>query len=123
MTELELEDDASDGRVLTWAVLLGRWVELARSAVALPDDSAGRAMKASISDIIMLQAVWMALGEVGRLSADQRQLGLDQAAVLIDRHERAVRDRFVEGLPAAVREVIDDARERLEEELGREGDA
>ncbi|MCC5831051.1 MAG: hypothetical protein JJU36_16535 [Phycisphaeraceae bacterium] len=109
-------------RALTWAALLGRWIELARSSLALPDDEEGRAMKASVPDIIMLQAVWMALGELDRLAEDERQLGIDQAAVLIQRHTQAIGDRFGDAIPAALLEVIEDARDRLRHVRGDEPD-
>lgn len=104
-------DDLSD---VTWAVLLGRWVDFARSALALPDDAAGRRLRESVPDIIMLQAVWYALGEVDDLDADQRALGLDRAAVLIERHAASLRERFAdEPLPELIGELIRDARSRL----------
>lgn len=101
---------------VTWAVLLGRWVDFARGALALPDDAAGRRLRASVSDIIMLQAVWHALGEVGDLDDDQRALGLDRAEVLIDKHTAALRERYRnESLPEMLAELIIDSRERLRE--------
>ena len=100
---------------VTWAVLLGHWVDFARSALALPDDAAGRRLRASVPDIIMLQAVWHALGEVDGLDPDQRALGIDRAEVLIDKHAAALHDRFGnDALPDLVAELIDDARARLE---------
>jgi hypothetical protein len=101
---------------LTWAVLLGRWVQFARSAVALPEDAAGRRLRDSVGDIIQLQAVWFALQHVDELPADERALGLDKAEVLIDKHAAALRERFgEEALPAMIRELIDDARNVLRE--------
>ncbi len=97
---------------LTWAVLLGRWVDFARGAVALPDEGESGRVKASVADAIMLQAVWFALGQVDELPGDQRALGLDRAAVLIEKHETALRDRWRdEPLPAAMEELLAEARE------------
>ena len=102
---------------MTWAALLARWVEFARSAVGLPDDEQGRRLRDSVPDIIMLQAVWCALREVGDLDAGQRALGLDRAAVLIDRHAGAIESRWQnEPLPELLRELIDDARSQWERE-------
>lgn len=99
-----------DARKLTWAALLGRWVEFARSALALPDDAPGRALRSAVPDIIGLQAVTMALGEAGELEPDQRALGLDRARVLIERHTRHLRKLFEDGgLPDKLAELIDDA--------------
>ena len=102
---------------LTWAALLGRWIEFARSAVALPDDDAGRAVRQCVPDIIMLQAVWFALGHLDELDRDERLLGLDRAEVLIDKHAAAIESRFASlTLPEQLRDLIADARRRLTEQ-------
>lgn len=98
---------------LTWSVLLARWVEFARSAVALPTEGEGATMRASVADIIMLQAVWFSLGHMDDLTAEQRALGLDRAAVLIDKHAGALETRWAAAMPDAMRELIADAREQL----------
>lgn len=103
-----------DARKLTWAALLGRWVEFARSAVALPDDAPGRAVRAAVPDIIGLQAVTMALGEAELLEPDERALGLDRARVLIERHTRNIRTQFADqDVPAMLTELIDDAEQAV----------
>ena len=106
-------------RQLTWAALLGRWVEFARSALALPKDTIGTAMRESVPDIIMLQAVWFALKDMDGLTATERALGLDRAEVLIDKHADALNRRWAgDGstpMPRQLQELIDDARNRLEE--------
>ena len=115
---------------LTWAVLLGRWVEFARSAVALPDDAAGRRWRAVVPDMIQLQAVWFALESWPQLAPQQRALALDRAEVLVDRHHRNILrawerpaseaggihaadgqdQRELEQLPEALTDLIDDSR-------------
>ena len=103
-----------DSEKLTWAALLGRWVEFARSAVALPKDAAGERLRDSVADIIALQAVWFALQHLGELDADERALGLDRAAVLIDKHVAALRRRFGgESLPPQLQELVSDATREL----------
>jgi hypothetical protein len=99
---------------LTWAVLLGRWIEFARGAVAFPDDDAGRRMRASVGDIIMLQAVWYALANLDELEPDQRALGIDKAELLIEQHTAAIRQRWQgRAVPAMLGELIDDAHQQL----------
>lgn len=99
---------------LTWAAMLGRWVDFARSSVALPDDAAGRKLKASVPDLIQLQAVWFALQHLGDLPAAEQALGRDRAGVLIERHAAALAERFADqGVPAGMAELIDDARSAL----------
>lgn len=98
---------------LTWAVLLGRWVSFARGALALPDDAEGRRLRASVPDIIMLQAVWFALQDLHGLDAEQRAVGIDRAALLIDRHGEALAARWGPAMPPLLREVLEDARRQL----------
>lgn len=81
-------------RQLTWAALLGRWVEFARSAVALPDDAEGQAWKQVVPDVIGLQAVAMALREADQLAPDERALAVDRARLLIERHTRNIHEAF-----------------------------
>lgn len=108
---------------LTWAALLGRWVDFARSALALPTDVEGRRMRDAVPDIIALQAVWFALGRLDELGRDQRMLGIDRAGVLIERHGAALRERWGdEAMPPLLEELIRDAREAWARESGR-GDA
>lgn len=112
-------------RSLTWTAVLGRWVDFARSAVALPDDATGQAMKASVPDIIMLQAVWFALQDLSELPADQRALGIDRAAVLIERHRSAIERRWRrDAWPGTLSELVRDV-EQLQalraQELGSPG--
>lgn len=103
-----------DPQALTWAAMLGRWVDFARASVALPDDAGGRKLKASVPDLIQLQAVWFALQHLDELPPDERALGRDRAGVLIERHAGALRERFTdEGVPAGMAELIDEVRAAL----------
>jgi len=103
-----------DAQRLTWAALLGRWIEFAKSAVALPQDQPGKRLRQSVPDIIMLQAVWFALQHMDELSADERALGLDRAELLIEKHSDAIRSRWAaDPLPAQVGQLITDAHEQL----------
>ena len=106
-------NDFTENR-LTWAVLLGRWTDFARSSLALPDDATGRAMKASISDIITLQAVYFALQELPILNADEQAIGRDRAAVLIQRSQSAIDQHWCgQVLPELLQQLIDDANRQL----------
>jgi hypothetical protein len=107
MTELRPES-------LTWTGLLGRWVEFAQTAVALPDEGEGAQWRASVPAIIQLQAVTFALAELGELAADERALGRDRATLLIrasaeelDAHWRG------EPMPQGLLELRADARTAL----------
>jgi hypothetical protein len=100
-----------DAHKLTWAVLLGKWVEFARSAVALPNDEQGNKLRQSVPDLIMLQAVWFALQHMNELSTDQQALGVDRAGVLIDHHVQSLTQRWSpDALPDQIQQLIDDAK-------------
>lgn len=102
-------------RELTWSVLLAKWVTFARSAVALPASGAEGLFKQSVPDIIGLQAVWFALGELDGLPNDQKSLGIDRAAVLIQTHGTNLRHRWAgETMPQGLVELIRDAESRLQ---------
>jgi hypothetical protein len=97
-------------RQLTWAALLGQWMQFAQSALALPDDAMGRAGRAAVADIIGLQAVTMALHEAHELPVDERSLGLDRARILVASHTDSLQRIFAAGpLPPLILELIDDA--------------
>lgn len=108
------EPDPLPTEALTWAGLLARWVEFAQSAVGLPDAGDPGRLKASVPDIVMLQAVWFALGQLESLPTAERALALDRAAVLIDRHTNALKQWWGGSEPpAALLELVKDARARL----------
>lgn len=95
---------------LTWSALLGRWIEFAQSAVALPDNAEGRAWKRAVPEIIGLQAVAMALSEADQLDDDERALGLDRARLLVAAHTEKLVALFGEDLlHPQLMELIDDA--------------
>ena len=94
---------------LTWAVLLARWTDFARGAVALPEEGEPGKVRQSVADIITLQAVWFALGQMDELGPAEQAIGLDRAGVLINRHSEAIRARFgVDPLPEGLTDLLDD---------------
>ena len=104
---------------LTWAVLLARWTDFARSAVALPEAGEPGLVRQSVTDIITLQAVWFSLGQMDELSEAERALGLDRAGVLIQRHRDAIQARFGEQpLPEDLQSLLDDVAEAYAKQKG-----
>ncbi|MEO0477266.1 MAG: hypothetical protein AAF085_15055 [Planctomycetota bacterium] len=94
---------------LTWAVLLARWTDFARSAVALPEEGEGGLVRQSVIDIITLQAVWFSLQQMDELSDRERAIGLDRAGVLIERHRGAIKTRFGENpMPEGLQSLLQD---------------
>lgn len=111
-------DDA--GAQLDWAALLARWMEFARASVALPDDAQGRRWRASISSIITLQAVTLALGELERLENEERAVAIDRASLLIERESQAL-DAAWDGTPSdEVEQLIEDADSALNHARSRQ---
>ncbi len=120
-------DEAS--RVLTWAALLGKWTELARASVAFPKTSEGAKWRKSVPDLIGLQAITHALGELDLLRAEERGLALDRAAVGIETHAANLAGLFAgeggkaehqDGLTGRekIDELIDEAHEAWEMAAG-----
>jgi hypothetical protein len=97
-------------RVLTWAALLARWTEFAKSAVALPRDGEGGKLREAVPALIGLQAVAHALAELDQLPEEERALGLDRAEVLIGRYGAALAALWGADMPSQVQEVLEDAR-------------
>ncbi len=68
---------------LSWAALLGRWLDLAAASTALTDAQHGPQWRGSISSLVTLQAIVFALGEFDRLDEDERPVALDRSEVLV----------------------------------------
>lgn len=104
---------------LTWAVLLARWTDFARGAVALPEQGEPGLIRRSVTDIITLQAVWFALRQMDELGEAERALGLDRAGVLIQRHAAAIHARFDDQpLPEDLQSLLDDVAGAYKEQGG-----
>jgi hypothetical protein len=104
---------------LTWAVLLARWTDFARSAVALPENGELGLVRQSVTDIITLQAVWFTLRQMDELDPAEQALGIDRAGVLIARHSNAIRARFHHySMPEDLQSLLNDVAEVYEEKKG-----
>ncbi len=99
-----------------WAVLLAKWVEFARAAVAIPDDTEDAdAWRASVPHVITLQAHTMALAETPDLHPDDRALAADRAAIAIRDAARALSGAWNRRpMPPALLELLADARAALD---------
>lgn len=97
--------------VLTWAVLLARWMDFARSALALPKGGESGRVRRAVPALIGLQAVTHALAEVPLLPVHEQAVARDRAEVLIRRYEADLHAIWeAEPLPDSVAEFADDAR-------------
>jgi hypothetical protein len=100
---------------MTWAMLLARWTEFARSAVALPTDGAAGRWRQSVPAIIGLQAIALALKDLDEHELDEdRALAIDTAAVGVDRHAADLARTWAdEPWPEELHELVEDARRAL----------
>jgi hypothetical protein len=100
---------------LTWAVLLAKWTEFARAALAQPRDADGDRWRAAVPPIVGLQAVTFALGDLDGLGEDERALGLDRAEILVRRHAGEIHELWrAEPLHPELESLIADAAAALE---------
>jgi len=98
-------------RVATWAVLLSKWSELARAAVALPP---GDRWRLCIAPAIELQAVASALGELDLLDPAERPVALDRAEMAVDRAGRTIIGAWApDPVPRSLAELVSEARGAL----------
>ena len=68
----------------------------------------------------MLQAVCLALRELGDLQPAERALGLDRAEILIDKHVHRLGLRWRgQVMPEALRELMADAKKALADQLNQ----
>lgn len=100
---------------ITWTMLLSRWTEFAKAAVALPTQGEGARWRAAVPDVIALQALTHALAELDSLSDQgQRAPAIDLAEVQVGRHAEALNGHWKsEPLPVQLAELIGDARAAL----------
>jgi hypothetical protein len=95
---------------LTWAALLAKWTEFAKSAVALPTEGEGGKLRRAVPALIGLQAVTHALAELDRLPRDERAVGLDRASILITKYTGELTSIWSQEPPPEVAELASDAR-------------
>ncbi len=98
---------------LTWSVLLGRWVEFARSAVSLPETGPAGRYRRSVAPLITLHAVTHALAELELLPHDDQPPAIDRAEILIRKSERDLAEIWGD-LPPEIAVFITEARAALE---------
>ncbi len=100
---------------LTWAGLLARWMEFARSAVGLPKTPEGDRWREATPAIISLSAVTHALRELDEIDDGERPLALDRAEILCKESTGKLHGLWRgEALPGELLEIIEDSRVAFE---------
>jgi hypothetical protein len=103
-----------EAEVLTWAALLAKWTEFAKSAVALPTDGEGGRLRRAVPALIGLQALTHALADLNQLPKGERSVGLDKASILITRYTGELTSIWQGQGPPEVVDLASDARRAWE---------
>jgi hypothetical protein len=100
----------SPSQDLSWPLLLAKWTEYAKAAVALPRTEEGDRERDSVPAVIALQATTFALSEIHRLPTDERLLGIERADYTV-RERSAELDKLWRGhpMPDAMLDLLTDA--------------
>lgn len=105
--------------LVTWATLLSRWISLVKAGeglvLAAPRDADARRWRDSIAEVVSLQAVTFALGDLSAIPEIDRPLARDRADLAVTEAAGAL-DRIWKGeeMPEALLEVAADARRAVE---------
>ena len=105
----------SPSQDLSWPLLLAKWTEYAKAAVALPSTEQGNRDRDSVPAVIALQAICFALSEIHRLPTDERLLGIERAEYIV-RDRSAELDKLWRGhpMPEAMLDLLTDARQAVQ---------
>lgn len=105
--------------VVTWTTLLARWIALVKAGeglvLAAPGDADARRWRSSIPEVVTLQSVTFALGDLERLPEADRSLARDRADLAVTESSARL-DRLWRGenMPEGLLEVAADARRAVD---------
>lgn len=105
--------------LVTWTLLLGRWTALVKAgeglALAAPDDVDAARWRRSIPEVITLQSIAFALGELESLPSLDRSLARDRADLAVTEScERLDGTWRGVAMPGGLLEIASDARRAVE---------
>ncbi len=104
----------------TWSALLGHWIALVKAGEGLvqaaPDDLDAARWRASIPEVVTLQAITFALSDLPRLPEADRPLARDRADLGVTAAASAL-DEIWHGveMPESVLEIAGDARRAVDQ--------
>ncbi|NBV65117.1 MAG: hypothetical protein EBR71_11785 [Planctomycetes bacterium] len=97
-----------------WTALLAQAGQLAAASRAWPRDAEGDRMRASVTPLVQLQAVRIAMEQLDRLPAASRAYARDQAEVLVQRSCEALRHAWHgEPMPAWMLDIMAASRDSI----------
>lgn len=111
--------DPLQPEAISWAVLLGRWMDFAKASTALPETREGDQWRDSVVPMITLQAVTFALSELEQVTPVERLLGWDRAEMLCDEALDTLDAIWGPGLPTTLVEVVEQAESAMSGVLDR----
>jgi len=111
--------DSFQPEFVSWAALLGRWMEFAQASAALPRTREGDQWRASVSPMITLQAVTFALSEMEQVDAAERMLGWDRGEMLCEEAIDQLDQIWGPAAPSELIEVVEQAEAALADVLAR----
>ncbi|MBG81422.1 MAG: hypothetical protein CMJ39_12040 [Phycisphaerae bacterium] len=104
---------------LSWAALLGKWMDFAKASTVLPDTVEGHQWRASVAPMITLQGITFAMAELEQVEASQRLLGWDRGELLVDQASIELDECWGPDLPSSVLETIQSAESALTDVIDR----
>ena len=111
--------DSLQPEALSWAALLGRWMDFARASVALPATREGDQWRESVVPMITLQAVTFAVSELEQVAPAERLLGWDRAELLSGEAAESLDDTWGPVMPAEIADTIQAAEAAIIDVLNR----
>jgi len=94
---------------LTWAALLGRWLDLAAASTALSEEQDGPRWRRSLPSLITLQAIVFAMDEFDQLPREEQPVALDRSEVLVNEACVQLEETWGTDMPLSLQEAINDA--------------
>ncbi|MDG2423984.1 MAG: hypothetical protein P8M22_08400 [Phycisphaerales bacterium] len=119
MAQSTFMTDAFQPEFVSWAALLGRWMDFARASAALPRTPEGDQWRSSVSPMITLQAVTFALSELEQVDAAERMLGWDRGEMLCEEAIEQLDQIWGPAAPPEIIEVVEQAEAALGHVLER----
>jgi hypothetical protein len=105
---------SDENAIDAWTALLAQASQLAAASRAWPRDAEGDRLRASVTPLVQLQAVGIAMGQLDRLPVTSRAYARDQAEVLVQRSCEALRHAWHgEPMPTWMLDLMASARESI----------
>ena len=119
MAQSAMMSESLQPGTLSWAALLGKWMDFAKASTALPATGEGQQWRDSVAPMITLQGITFAMAELEQVDASQRLLGWDRGELLVDQASMELDECWGPNLPSSILETIQSAESSLTEVIAR----